>query len=396
MVKLLLEKGADVNAQGGIYGNALHAAAGNGKRAVVKLLLNEGADVDSQGEMYGFALYAAAESSDYETVEMLLKKGANINAQGGYYGYALQAAAACGRDKDVELLLLQGADSNAQGGYFGNALQTAAMLGRNDIVKSLLKQGADVNAQGGPCGNALCAAVIESQAAAVRTLLQNGADVNSKIEIYGNALQAAMMERHEGIAELLVEAGADTNPPESTVNAWLQTALTPQTEGQFLETLLKQRLHLGADTQEISRRFLERGIRTTLYKKTMELLFNGELEANNQWIYDFSCWLAMTDDKFDDAARLVEKGANPNSYFKGQPTGLALAMYNGAEEAAAVLLDNGADINAPMFSTELKAKAQMPESRISQYLAWLVLGVFSTLFIILRIYCLEILYILVG
>ena len=43
MVKLLLDRGANVNAQGGHYGNALQAASEGGHEAVVKLLLDKGA-----------------------------------------------------------------------------------------------------------------------------------------------------------------------------------------------------------------------------------------------------------------------------------------------------------------------------------------------------------------
>ena len=46
MVQLLLEKGADVNAQGGYYGNALQAASYEGNEKVVQLLLKKGADVN--------------------------------------------------------------------------------------------------------------------------------------------------------------------------------------------------------------------------------------------------------------------------------------------------------------------------------------------------------------
>jgi ankyrin repeat protein len=48
-VTLLLEKGADVNAQGGHYGNALQAASGGGHDSIVTLLLEKGADVNAQG-----------------------------------------------------------------------------------------------------------------------------------------------------------------------------------------------------------------------------------------------------------------------------------------------------------------------------------------------------------
>jgi ankyrin repeat protein len=43
---MLLNKGADVNAQGRQYGNALHAALERGYEQVVKMLLNKSADVN--------------------------------------------------------------------------------------------------------------------------------------------------------------------------------------------------------------------------------------------------------------------------------------------------------------------------------------------------------------
>ncbi|KAH8880198.1 hypothetical protein GQ53DRAFT_615137, partial [Thozetella sp. PMI_491] len=59
LVSLFLEAGADVNAQGGYYGNALQAAAHNGNQAIVHQLLEDGADVNAQGGHYGNALEAA-------------------------------------------------------------------------------------------------------------------------------------------------------------------------------------------------------------------------------------------------------------------------------------------------------------------------------------------------
>jgi hypothetical protein len=84
-VRLLLDRGADVNAQGGYYGNALQAAAQrSGNEATVRLLLDRGADVNAQGGCYGNALQAAAERSGNEaTVRLLLDRGADVNAQGG-------------------------------------------------------------------------------------------------------------------------------------------------------------------------------------------------------------------------------------------------------------------------------------------------------------------------
>jgi ankyrin repeat protein len=43
VVRLLVAKGADVNTQGGYYGNALQAASERGHKAVVRLLRDRGA-----------------------------------------------------------------------------------------------------------------------------------------------------------------------------------------------------------------------------------------------------------------------------------------------------------------------------------------------------------------
>jgi ankyrin repeat protein len=48
IVKLLLDKGANVNAQGGNFGSALQAASFEGHEAEVKLLLDRGAVAQEQ------------------------------------------------------------------------------------------------------------------------------------------------------------------------------------------------------------------------------------------------------------------------------------------------------------------------------------------------------------
>jgi len=52
--------GADVNARGGSYGNALQAASAKDYREVVRMLLDAGADVNARGESHGNALQVAS------------------------------------------------------------------------------------------------------------------------------------------------------------------------------------------------------------------------------------------------------------------------------------------------------------------------------------------------
>ncbi|KIM30727.1 hypothetical protein M408DRAFT_269568, partial [Serendipita vermifera MAFF 305830] len=83
IVRLLLENGADVNAQGGLYGNALQAASSEGHEQIVRLLVENGAGVNAQGGLYGNALQAASLGGHEQIVRLLVENGADVNAQGG-------------------------------------------------------------------------------------------------------------------------------------------------------------------------------------------------------------------------------------------------------------------------------------------------------------------------
>ena len=55
VVKLLLENGAEVNAEGGVYENALHAAFLRDNNVIMKLLMENGAEVNTeQKNIQGF------------------------------------------------------------------------------------------------------------------------------------------------------------------------------------------------------------------------------------------------------------------------------------------------------------------------------------------------------
>jgi ankyrin repeat protein len=215
VVKILLDKSADVNAQGGFFGNALQAASGRGHEQVVKILLNKGAEVNAQSGFFGNALQAASGRSHEQVVKMLLNKRAEVNAQGGLFVNALLAASERGHEQVVKTLLGKGAKINAQGGEYGNALQAASYRGHEQIVKTLLDKGAEVNAQGGFFGNALQAASERGHEQVVKMLLDKGAKVNAQGGLFVNALQAASYRGHEQIMKLLLKKGARNIVPES-------------------------------------------------------------------------------------------------------------------------------------------------------------------------------------
>lgn len=79
--QLLLDKGADINAFVGAYGNALQAASVYGREAIVQLFLEKGVGINAQVGYYGNALQAASASRHHVIVKLLLDKGADFTAE---------------------------------------------------------------------------------------------------------------------------------------------------------------------------------------------------------------------------------------------------------------------------------------------------------------------------
>ena len=79
-VKLLLDKGADVNMNTDNGDTALIEASDNGHIEIVKLLLDKGADVNAKNVVGNTALILAAAGGHSRIVSMLLNNGADVNA----------------------------------------------------------------------------------------------------------------------------------------------------------------------------------------------------------------------------------------------------------------------------------------------------------------------------
>jgi ankyrin repeat protein len=77
---------------------------------LVKDLLKKGANVNAQGGNFNNALQLASFKGYDKIVDQLLQYNANVNLRGGYFCTALQAASAGGQLQIVEKLLEYGAD----------------------------------------------------------------------------------------------------------------------------------------------------------------------------------------------------------------------------------------------------------------------------------------------
>jgi ankyrin repeat protein len=82
VMRLLADKGADLDL-GDVNGcTPLYMAAARGHYEVVRLLAEKGVKLDTRDKLGRTALYMAASKGDYYTVRLLVKKGANTDLAG--------------------------------------------------------------------------------------------------------------------------------------------------------------------------------------------------------------------------------------------------------------------------------------------------------------------------
>ncbi|OQE41309.1 hypothetical protein PENCOP_c005G01607 [Penicillium coprophilum] len=218
VTEALINRGVDVNARGGRFGNALQAAAFQNHHQIVYLLLQNGAEIKLNEGLHYSALNAAAVNGGESSFRILLDSCfAGRCNDSKIVGSSLVAAAASGNVEIVTLLLDHGADVNFRGNesvalnsiLAGSPIAAASFQGHKDVVQLLIAWGADVNAKGGRYGNPLQTASRAGFDCIVELLLDYGADVNAQGGVYKTALQAASAGGHQSTVRLLLERDAN-------------------------------------------------------------------------------------------------------------------------------------------------------------------------------------------
>jgi ankyrin repeat protein len=144
ITKLLLDKGADIEARGPEGLTPLIKAAAYGRTGVAALLIERGAQIEARDAGGGTALIEAAcdcavatMPDTFDVIQLLLEKGANINARDNEGDTALMVASGGGVVKTdiVKLLIEKGADLRIK----NNRGETALMIAKKSEVPDVLK-----------------------------------------------------------------------------------------------------------------------------------------------------------------------------------------------------------------------------------------------------------------
>lgn len=159
MVRLLLEKGADIEARSPSNGTPLICAAEGKHEAIVDFLLMNGADVNAEDDFGWKPLHRALVNRGGERVgQMLLTHGANVDARCVYQKTPLHHAIEKSNDSMVSFLLNAGADYEARDIADRTPLFTAIESRLEIMVRILLEAGADTDAMDKGGHDALAAA----------------------------------------------------------------------------------------------------------------------------------------------------------------------------------------------------------------------------------------------
>ncbi|RDW82941.1 hypothetical protein BP5796_04432 [Coleophoma crateriformis] len=113
MIRLLLERGADVMKKDANGLTSFHVAVKNGNEEVVKLLLDRGLDPNVKDSLSRTVLFYAVESENEHITKVLLDASVDVNSIDTHGNVALYLAVERGSMSLANLLLSYGADVNA-------------------------------------------------------------------------------------------------------------------------------------------------------------------------------------------------------------------------------------------------------------------------------------------
>ncbi|CAP62321.1 uncharacterized protein PODANS_0_150 [Podospora anserina S mat+] len=266
LVKILVERGADVNLKAGLLITALQAAVELESDAIFNFLLEAGADVNLASDYSDLtgsiddgldkgpitALQSAAWHGKDDLITRLVGAGAHLSVDLGQdapkppFKSALQVASLRGHSTTVDLLLKLGSDANEKGGIFTTALMAACSQGHLEVVRSLLAAGATTEViKGSWYTSPLLAALRHDgvEVELIKLLVEHGANVNERAGGWGYPLPCAVgFQSDDKVALYLIEQGADVNAVGGVWGTALQVAAYHY-DDEKLETLLDK----GAD-----------------------------------------------------------------------------------------------------------------------------------------------------
>ena len=158
----------------------LHLASRYDAMDAANVLLERGADIQAQGDSEYTPLHYAVAANSLDVARVLIERGADIHAEANWGFTPLHLAAEVNSRDVAHLLIERGADIHAQAEYGWTPLDLAAFSNAVEIALELIEFGADIHAQDEEGYTPLHSAAYGNAFEAAHLLIERGADINAK------------------------------------------------------------------------------------------------------------------------------------------------------------------------------------------------------------------------
>ncbi|KAI1325310.1 hypothetical protein F5Y16DRAFT_401470 [Xylariaceae sp. FL0255] len=346
VVKLLLEKGSQIEAQDSKNCSPLQLACYRGHERIARALVEKGANVNSIGLGYSdwaLAPLFSALSHSTSLAELLIEKGADLE-----YEHPI---------RDYEVEYLEEARRNT-------VLTSAASSGKLSIVRFLLEKGAEIEHKNTdyllkPKETPLLAAVMSfrdgtEHLPTIQLLLEKGANIETAGEWDITPLIGAVQKELPTVVELLLNHGADIEGKDHGGQTPLFWAVHTTHDSSILNLLLDKGANIETKN-EYGRTPLFQAVRRSDDPSHLKILLDKDanIEAKDQ---DGRTPLFRAAQKYSNPSHLktlLDRGANIEAKPNDGITVLSRTAHNYHNQynqtTLEFLLDNGADIESQDF-----------------------------------------------